>query len=814
MRLYEEQLHREESTDLEAVRDTLKKYAEAALSGNIDGLPRTKILLGRIFEVVREQLAEQVNKSNRAIAKKWYAAVDPGVAAVASIRIITQVLQAKLAKDDAKPVTVQVLTSTLGRTIVQEALIAKATKVNPVYVDRALENLRAAGTHSENHTRRTLRAVCENVLDLEKGFSLDNAELMHIGKVGLDACMLAGFVEVHYTTGKKGSLTYYTFTPEVEEFLTPSKYDVQYVTDKANLSMIAPPEPWTSVDTGGYYSARRRLVYPLLSTAWGRVRKVRREAYKEALSANEIPTVFNVCNYLQAQPFEIRTEVYDAIRKLWDEGGGVLDIPVKDIGDPPEFPLPTGWDKAAATPDEMETFYHWKAAMRAHYTKRAKNTSRLRECGTFLKTAKALSGRAIYHPTYLDFRSRIYYRGLPNPQGSDVAKAVLHFHNKKPLGSTGLFWLKVHIANSLGYDSATFNERVNYVDACWDVLISNVESPADCDLYRAADSPFCAIAAVIEVQKALESGDPATYKTGLIVHMDATCSGLQHFSAALRDPIGGACVNLLPGEQKADIYKVVAQRVTDSLLKHVSAETDSAELAQLWLDIGVDRKLAKKPVMTYVYSATFRGISDEVMTFLHEAGWRVQGVSISAMSSFLTKELFKAIEQVVPAAAEAMRWLRGVVQECPRDQPMQFKTPTGFLVNHDYREVQESRIKLLSCGVQYVVAYSDKDTVKTSRMKNAMAPNFVHALDASHLMGTVELAQQEGLSIVTIHDSFGTHPGDVDTLLRITKEAFITMYSKHNVFEDLVNDLGVERTLPTQGSLNLNEIKDSQFFFC
>jgi DNA-directed RNA polymerase len=814
MRTYEEQLQREENTDLEAVRDTLRKYADAALSGNVDGLPRTKILLGRIFSTVRDELAEQVNASNRALAKKWYTEVDPGVATVAAIRVTTQIIQSKMTRAEPQPVTVQVLTSTIGRTIVQEALIARASKASPVYVERAIANLRASNTHSENHTRRTLRTVCENVLQLERGYSLSNAELMHIGKVALDACMSAGLVEVHYGKGKKGSMTYYTFTPEVEEFLIPSRYDVKYVTDKAHLSMLAPPEPWTATDTGGYYSARRKLVYPLLSTSWGRVRKTCREAYKEALKYEHMPVVFEAANYLQAQPFEIRTEVYDSIKKLWDEGGGVLDIPVKDIGEPPEFPLGTAWDKANATAEEQETFYHWKAAMRAYHTKRAKNTSRLRECGTFLKTALTLQGESLYHPVYADFRSRLYYRGLPNPQGSDVAKAVLHFKTKKPLGDRGLFWLYVHVANSLGYDSVPFQDRVNYVLENWEELQGYAYNPADSDLYRAADSPFCAVAAVLEIIKAVESGNPVTYETGLIVHMDATCSGLQHFSAALRDPVGGACVNLVPLARKADIYTAVAEHITRKLQGYVLGGTDQATLAGLWLDIGIDRKIAKKPVMTYVYSATFRGIADEIMTFLHELGWRKEGHSISAMASFMTKELFSAIECIVPAAAEAMRWLRSLIKDCPRDQPMQFRTPTGFLVNHDYREVEESRIKLLSCGVQYVVAYNDKDTVKRTRMQNAMAPNFVHSLDASHLMFTVCEAKRLGMSIVTIHDSYGTHPGDVDDLLHITKAAFITMYTDNNVFKNLIDDLGLDKPLPSTGTLGLNLIQKSSFFFC
>ena len=47
--------------------------------------------------------------------------------------------------------------------------------------------------------------------------------------------------------------------------------------------------------------------------------------------------------------------------------------------------------------------------------------------------------------------------------------------------------------------------------------------------------------------------------------LDGTCNGLQHYSAMLRDPVGGAAVNLRPSDTPADIYQTVADWVTDAL---------------------------------------------------------------------------------------------------------------------------------------------------------------------------------------------------------------------------------------------------------
>src|SRR3546814_17064020 len=53
------------------------------------------------------------------------------------------------------------------------------------------------------------------------------------------------------------------------------------------------------------------------------------------------------------------------------------------------------------------------------------------------------------------------------------------------------------------------------------------------------------------------------------VALDGSCSGLQHFSAMLRDEEGGAAVNLLPAERPQDVYKGVvvrAQEMADATL--------------------------------------------------------------------------------------------------------------------------------------------------------------------------------------------------------------------------------------------------------
>lgn len=74
------------------------------------------------------------------------------------------------------------------------------------------------------------------------------------------------------------------------------------------------------------------------------------------------------------------------------------------------------------------------------------------------------------------------------------------------------------------------------------------------------------------------------------------------------------------------------------------------------------------------------------------------------------------------------------------------------------------------------------------RQKNhnkGFSPNFIHALDATHLFMTVNALKEKNISdIITVHDSFATHANDVTLLSDTLREAFVALHSK-----EILNDL-------------------------
>lgn len=220
--------------------------------------------------------------------------------------------------------------------------------------------------------------------------------------------------------------------------------------------------------------------------------------------------------------------------------------------------------------------------------------------------------------------------------------------------------------------------------------------------------------------------------------------------------------------------------------------------------------------MTYVYGATLRGTTGFVREYAEtelKLKWPDELHSYK-YAQYVAQKLFSGIARTVPAAEYAMMWLRNVAKAQPRGKRMEWTTPTGFVVQHDYQQYDEKKVHLRSCGVTSIMVRHATDDTNPLQMQNAIAPNFVHALDASHLTFTAIKMCEEGLDMVGIHDSFGTHPCDLDTLHTHLRVAFVELYKGRNILGEFLWDVQSIGDPPMRGTLNLDEVLDSEFFFC
>jgi DNA-directed RNA polymerase len=590
------------------------------------------------------------------------------------------------------------------------------------------------------------------------------------------------------------------------------------------LPTIIPPRPWTSPYSGGYWTQRVRRLTLI---------KTYSKAYLEDLAEQDMPQVYDAVNAMQHTAWSINKDVLDIVQELWDNGSSLGGIPsAEDLPAPskPQF-LIDDKPREEWSDEQMSLFKSWKRQATDNYSGNAKLKSLRLQFSKCMYVGELFAPEdQIFFPHQLDFRGRAY--AVPmflNPQGSDLAKALLLFANGVAIeDEEAAGWLAIHGANTFGFDKARLQERVAWVQEREAEIIACAENPFDNRMWSDADKPLQFLAFCIEWSKFVEAG--YGYVSTLAVQMDGSCNGLQNYSGMLRDPVGGAAVNLTPSDLPADIYRTVAEKVKLKVQGDLFHAEDKVRLiAKGWLQHDIDRKVCKRPVMTLAYGAKEFGFKtqvfqDTVLPFKYKAKeafpWEGSGWEAAA---YLGKLIWECVAEVVVAARQAMDWFQAAAKVAAKEElPVRWETPDGLVVLQAYPKMITKRIDLTFNGARHYLTLATGASAKLDRAKqaNGISPNWIHSMDASHMRATVRRAYLEGIrSFSLIHDSYGTHAGNVPHLARYLREEFIKMYET-DVLTKFKTELETQlpegvllEPLPATGTLDLNMVLESDYFF-
>ena len=133
----------------------------------------------------------------------------------------------------------------------------------------------------------------------------------------------------------------------------------------------------------------------------------------------------------------------------------------------------------------------------------------------------------------------------------------------------------MHLANLFGYNKITLRQRVQWVDDNMEKVLDSARRPLDgLRWWSTAEEPFQALAAILEIVAAIESGDPSSYNCSLPIHQDGSCNGLQHYAALGRDEAGAIAVNLMPHSTPQDVYSKVLDIVLSKIQIDVNIPHD------------------------------------------------------------------------------------------------------------------------------------------------------------------------------------------------------------------------------------------------
>jgi len=113
-------------------------------------------------------------------------------------------------------------------------------------------------------------------------------------------------------------------------------------------------------------------------------------------------------------------------------------------------------------------------------------------------------------------------------------------------------------------------------------------------------------------------------------------------------------------------------------------------------------------------------------------------------------------------------------------------TLLGLPIVQPYRKAGRKQI-MTQLQTVYISDPNQPQSVNTSKQVSAFPPNFVHSLDATHMMLTALQCDREGLTFAAVHDSYWTHAASVDEMSTAIRDCFVHLHSS-NVLENLLTE--------------------------
>lgn len=622
--------------------------------------------------------------------------------------------------------------------------------------------------------------------------------------------------------------------------------------------MIIPPRSWVSPYEGGYHGELTRFI-SLLRLDYKQEGKYM-DDFKKKLDQVDLSYIYKAINAMQDTPFTINKKILEVSEKILASGGG--------LGFPRTEPIPQ-LPQLVREFTEKELKEH-KKKMVGIIKQNQVRVSKLLRANMSISTAKRFAEYdQIYFPWNMDYRGRCYpVPSSLSPQGDDITKALLLFAEPNECKSADDYrWLAIHGANLAGHDKVPFTDRISWIEMHTEEILSSANDPLGFTWWHEeskGDYPLEFLAFCFEWQRLQEwlkeHKDCTGFSSGLPLAFDGTCSGLQHFSALLRDEVGGYAVNLVPNEQVQDIYGIVADKVNKVLLADTIRGTGdeykkdkdgnimlkengdkivklgTKTLAQQWSIYarenfsteGITRKVVKRSVMTLAYGSKKYGFKENILEDIikpycleHPNDHPFSAKNQAAI--YMATLTWNAVSKTVLKAVKGMDYLQQIAALiCKESQVVWWTTPNGLPVQQNYLKSEQRVFKMRFNGMQKRFYYQENTfEIDKIAQKNAISPNFIHSMDACHLQRVVVTSKDNGNSnFAMIHDSFGTDMAKAGELYKVIRHEFVELYENIDHLQNFVDDVAYlmdEKTelpsIPDFGKLDIAKIIDSEFCF-
>lgn len=515
----------------------------------------------------------------------------------------------------------------------------------------------------------------------------------------------------------------------------------------ARGAMLCPPRPWLGLQGGGSLSGDGRLV---------RSRLAGTPAETDQFKGADLTRTLQVVNTLQEQKLEVDQQLVALVRQAWDAGGlGLFKVQAEARQLPPK--------PEADAPAKVWGQYRAEAA--ACHNDREQNAGRRLRIERGIQALEEV-GPSCWFAHDLDDRGRVYTTNRTGThQGQDYEKAAIGFARAQPLDVDGYEWLLRGAANHWGA-RGTWAERLQWGRNNLELMREVAWSPLETvGAWRGAKDPWQFLQAARAVDDWLR--DPRE-PIGCPVRLDQTTSGCGIIAALLRDAALGRECNLF-GSTQHDLYRLVADRVADALQRRLHhEERREHQMAQLWLEHGIDRKLLKGPVLALPYGGRLQGTIDSLCRAREERlGWvRLESYEhqVAMPSLWLARIIHGVMKEQLATPIAFCKWTRDLGAAVIKQQrPIEWTSPMGFPLRQGKRTPTIHRFTTELFGVQRMqmdVQEIPPDAELSLRQTNGALPaNMIHSFDAAFCHAIVCTAAEHSQPLLTNHDCFATLPG-------------------------------------------------------
>lgn len=824
--------HLEETLELEALNAGKERYLKQLKVSTTSKSPvdRSDVrgLLKEALPLVSMELKMKLDKPQKgrhSRASQVLHNLDPDLIALAGLSVVFSL-------SHRKPMAS--VCGTIGARIDDEIWAAQLHTTNPSLAKRIVT--KAKRSHGNfKYRRKAVRATAG-----KEGFVahiLGDDDRLVVGGFVLDA-ILRGVPELfeHYTVK--------TSTAE-QNFIRLTEGASQTIADVQEMQswmfpifkpMVTRPRPWTEFYNGCYHNPKVARAVTLVRT-----RKSSRQIglIQKAIEEGSMAYCLEALNAIQDTRWAINKPIYELVKWAYEESVTLPSFPPRHHLVRPERP-----EDYDSLPEAQKKGWRITAAQVAERN-RGIDSERIVMLQD-LKTAESLLDvPEFYIPHNMDFRGRVYPIPHFNQQRADHVKAQLQFAEGKVLTQSGVYWLAVHLANCGDFGKVSkqpFDARVQWVSDNEDLIFAVANNPRHSfNLWHTADKPFSFVAACMEWYG--YRMNPESFKSHIAVALDGSNSGLQHFSCMMRSQREGALVNLMPSEKPADLYQTVA----DLVKAMVEQDADKGlEVAKVVLKQGVTRKLCKRATMTFAYSSKEYGFREQLMDdFMRPASvdvltgklkvhpWEMEKTDQEGntrmdggftAASYLAKLIWRAVNEIVTDACAGMAFFRRCSQLLAHEgKGLVWVTPIGLPVLHLYPEYKVKKVRLFlhDREVRLFARTGETEVVNKAKAADAVSPNVVHSLDSAALMLCVLDCVEAGVrDFSLIHDSFGVHANDTETMYVAVRQSLINMYDGYCPLEeirrqtyDAIDAKEKVPAVPGKGDLDLSRILQADYAF-